>query len=179
MSFVDTLIAAGTAVAAVATVIAGLYQYRRGQITKRQEVLFRLLKELNESMELSLARELLVYGYVKKIKDDTKADLNGDPMVENYSIEQLEFLRDPTTRIEDPRKLEIKDSLDKFIVFLSQVGYFIKVGSIGRVEILYLKYWFDLTLRYELLRHYIDASEFPLYQMLLKELSKHDISYRR
>lgn len=61
-------VAAAAAATAVGGVAWGVYQYRKGQITQRQQVLFELVKELNESPDMRLAKEILGYDY-KKTKE--------------------------------------------------------------------------------------------------------------
>jgi hypothetical protein len=58
----------------------------------------------------------------------------------------LEFLKEPTKGLDDPGMLEIKDSLDSFIVFLGKVGYSLDVGAIELAEIIYFQYWIHKTL---------------------------------
>ena len=75
MSVADS-VAAVTAGLAAAGVLWGVYQYRKGQITQRQGVLFQVIKEFNEPHEMILAKEILGYGYVRHLKDCWEKDLS-------------------------------------------------------------------------------------------------------
>lgn len=166
-------IALATALAAMGGVFWGVYQYGKAQVTQRQAVLFELIKELNESPDLILAKQLLGYGHVKKPNDvwKHKGDLN------YYSDHLKEILGKKQRVDDDDGEIEIRDSIDSFIVFLGKVGYSLKVGAIKRNEIIYFQYWIHKTIENDVLQGYInlEGNEFPLYQMLLKELTKSDI----
>jgi hypothetical protein len=156
--------------AAVGTIIWGIIQYRKGLVIQRQQVLFDHISKLN-CKELDDAKMLLAYGHVRKIKDGAKDGAK----VEYYTIKnrELPFLYHPEEEpITDPRMLEIKESLDSFIVFLGKVGYSLEVGAIQRNEIVYFYYWIGRTLKYTEVQDYINNSQFPLYDVLLKELIK-------
>jgi len=168
-------IALATASAALGGVLWGVYQYGKAQVTQRQAVLFEHIKELNQSKDLILAKQILGYGHVKKPKYGWKH--KGDP---NYYSDHLgEILRNKE-RVDDDGELEIKDSIDSFIVFLGKVGYSLKVGAIKRHEIIYFQYWIHKTIKNKMVQDYINQpdNEFPLYQMLLKELTKSGILHK-
>lgn len=161
----SVLVAIITALSGLAAIIPFLYQYRKGQITNRQEVLFAHIKDLNESKELVLAKQLIAY---KKVRNPN----GGWFSPRHYNLKDLQFLKDETDGLDDPGKLEIKESLDSFIVFLGKVGYSLYVGAIERNEIMYFQYWIYKTLDDEVVQDYINHHQFPLYQMLLEELTK-------
>jgi hypothetical protein len=162
-------IAAVTAAAGIGGILWGVYQYRQGQAAKRQEVLFLLVKEFNESENLHYAKQILGYNSVK-VKDKNNQD-----KYHRYSIEQLgQILKnDKEKSFNDPGELDIRDSFDNFIVFLGKIGYSLKVGAIKRHEILFFKYYIDKAKNNDAVERYSKTNEFPLYRILLNEYNKY------
>lgn len=161
---VSTIIAAVTAVAAIAAIIFGLIQYGKGQTTQRQRVLFELVKELNDSPDMKLAKEILGYGLVNNPNENWRHE--AEP---GYYCKQrlTEFLVEK--RLDDPGALEIRNSFDSFIVFLGKIGYSLKVGAIKRSELVYFHYYIRKTIDTPEVTRYIARSQFPLYFVLLRE----------
>lgn len=175
---VPTLIAAVAAAAALGGVFWGIYQYRQGQAAKRQEVLFLLVKDFNESKDLNLAKEILGYDHLRKTEETKDWQHIDEPHY--YSVDKLgEILKSDKERSElssapaNPEELAIRYSFDNFIVFLGKIGYSLKVGAIKRHEILFFKYYIDKAKENPAVEHYTTANEFPLYRLLLKEYSKY------
>jgi hypothetical protein len=173
----DTLAETVTVLAAAAALLWGIYQYRKGQIIQRQQVLFELIKELNESKDLIHAKDIL--GYHNAKHPGNKWRHKDDP--DYYSDKNLpKFLsyQEKRTDEDDPGELEIRISFDNFIVFLGKIGYSLKVGSLKRHEIIYFQYYIRRTMKNEVVTSYIEQSEFPLYRILLRELKKYGILRR-
>jgi hypothetical protein len=167
----DYYVALATVLAAMIPVILGIRQYAKGQVTQRQQILFDLINELNKSPEFGLAKKLLGYGYVE-IPNKTK-NPNGPDCY--YIVGNLPFLKNykkdsGIIHMDDPGELQVKESLDSFIVFLGKVGYSLSVGAIALNEIIYFQYWIGKTRTNKAITEYISNNEFPLYGVLVKEL---------
>lgn len=177
-------VALATVLAAMIPVFLGIRQYAKGQVTQRQQVLFGLIDELNKSPALEPAKRLLGYDYVETPKPLNKTRNPEGPAC-CYFVETLSFLRnykkdssdkkdsrDSPVRIDDAGELQVKESLDSFIVFLGKVGYSLSIGALSLNEITYFQYYIGKTRTNVIVKDYIRNNEFPLYMVLLKELKK-------
>jgi len=158
---------AGAALVALAGVFWGIYQYTKGLKIQRQQVLFGLIKELNDNEKLDYAKQLLGYGHVLYQRDSKDPNTRRD-----YKVDDLIFLKNPKEYKDDEGEIEIKDSLDSFIVFLGTVGYSLQVGAIAANEVTYFQYWIHRTIDNQGVMNYASSKEFPLFLILVKELLK-------
>jgi hypothetical protein len=182
------IIAAAAAAPAIFGVLWGVYQYTKGQTTTRQKVLFKAIKEFNESKEMQIAKDVLSYGYVRRPKEKKKENDQHQYILTYYSKTNLEtILRSPkkdTTMdyVTDPAEIDIRNSFDSLIVFLGKIGYLLGVRAITLDETLYFQYYIHKTHKdkeFQAVQEYIDNYDFPLYKILIEELDRHSKWYLR
>ena len=142
----------------------GVYQYRKGQITTRQKVLFEAIEDFNESKELRIAKDILGYGYVRHSKENKKEyDQTDLKTILRYPKKDTPFV---------PAEIDIRNSFDALLVFLGKIGYMLMVGVITRNEALYFRYYIGKIEANDNVRNYAKENQFPLYKILLDELKK-------
>jgi|SRR5215216_276525 len=163
-------VATATAAAAVGGVLWGVYQYAKRRITARQQVLFEVIKEFNESDQIKIAKDILGYGNVRK--ENKKPNWKQpDSYYNKTHLDQILRIIPAATEVEQGEK-DIRDSFDSLIVFLGKIGYLLMVGAITRDETLYFRYYIQKIQADPNVRKYAKDYEFPLYRILLDELKK-------
>ena len=125
-------------VAGIGGLIWGIYTYKETQILKRQEILFPLIKEFDESDKMY---------YSKAILDDVviPPENGWEKQMGYYHISELEtILRNHTTRsITDHGEAAIRESFDALLDFFAKLEYLFNIGLIKKQEISYFRYYIN------------------------------------
>jgi hypothetical protein len=143
----------------------GLYTYRKEPLLKRKDVLFPLIKELDESKEIM---------YAKKILDDINIKPEQCWIYPNdyYNKENLERIlryHEPKGII-DPGEYAIRMSFDALLDFFCKLEYLRKIKLIKPEEIDYFKYYINKAAAEPSVIRYVSKYNFPLYGILDKDL---------
>lgn len=139
----------------------GLYTYKKEQLLKRKDMLFPLIKELDESKEMMYAKNILDDIYIKpkqcwKYPDDY------------YHIDNLEIiLRYHIPKgIDDPGEAAIRKSFDALLDFFCKPEYLRKIKLIKPEEIDYFNYYIKKAADEPSVICYVRNYNFPLYGIL-------------
>ena len=142
----------------------GLIQYEENKKLKRQEIIFPLTKEFEESDKLKNAK-LILDGFILDARDPYH------PERTNWQRKELDrlgkgyyrknnlntILRVPKNydKISDPGEMDIRNSFDSLLDFFGKLGYLIHIKIITRKEIIYFQYYIDKIIETKDVRLYI------------------------
>jgi hypothetical protein len=166
---IEGLIPVAAVIGAVGGSIAsvwGIYEYRQGQIIKRKEILFELIKELETCNKIQLIRNILDR-YVIPPENNWRHFNEKN----YYSLKNLnEILVEGN---DDPGAIEIKKSLDELLRFLSRTEYLLNIGVIKKSETEYFKYLVVEALRNQAITEFAKYY-FPLYTGMRDRIIKEE-----
>lgn len=161
--FVDWILAS----AGIGGLIWGIYTYREGQIAKRVEILFPLIREFDTSEEMILAKEILD---AKRIQGKKIDNSSNDPR--EYDIRKLDrVLRYDESRVFTGAEEKIRESFDSLLDFFCKMDYLLEIGILKGHEISYFKYYIDRAVKIDALIKYAVAYNFPFHGYLDKKLN--------
>jgi hypothetical protein len=166
-------VATATAAAALGGVLWGVYEYSKARITARQQVLFEVIKEFNQSDQMKIAKDILGYGNVRKENKKKNWEQPDSYYSKDHLAQILRYIPPgtPGTEVEQGEK-DIRDSFDALIVFLGKIGYLLMVGAITQDETVYFRYYMQKIQDDPNVREYTEKYDFPLYMILLDKLRK-------
>jgi hypothetical protein len=140
----------------------GLYTYKKEQLLKRKDILFPLIKELDEeSKEIRYAKNILDDRNIKPEQDWKNPD-------DYYNIENLEIILryHKPKGISDPGEVAIRRSFDALLDFFCKLEYLRKIKLIKAEEIEYFNYYIKKAADEPSVICYVRNYTFPLYGIL-------------
>jgi hypothetical protein len=164
---IEGLIPVAAVIGAVGGSIAsvwGIYEYTQGQIVKRKEILFELIKELETCNKIQLIRNILDR-YVVTPEPNWR-HLNEKKY---YSVKNLSEILDEEN--DDPGAIEIKKRLDELLRFLSRIEYLLNIRVLKESETEYFNYLVLETMRNQAIIDFAQ-SDFPLYTKMRERITK-------
>lgn len=155
------------AVAAAGGGIGGLIAWMRSHMRiKRQEYIFSLMKEFDDSGKMEYAKKIL-NGVAIPPKDGWKNDLTY-----YHKSNLINILRDDKNNsISDFGEASIRESFDSLIGFLYKLECLVEEGLIKRKEIRYFQYYVDKVVDEKAVLAYIIRNKVPLQGRLDERLS--------
>jgi hypothetical protein len=140
----------------------GLYTYKKEQLLKRKDILFPLIKELDEESKVII--------YAKNILDDRniKPEQGWKYPDDYYNIENLEIILryHKPKGIIDPGEVAIRRSFDALLDFFCKLEYLRKIKLIKAEEIEYFNYYIKKAADEPSVISYVRNYNFPLYGIL-------------
>lgn len=143
----------------------GVYNFRQNQILKRQEIILPLIKEFDESENLSHAKKILD-GFVLERQEEWNANYNYGPS--NLGI-ILRYLYDKD-KVIDKGEISIRGSFDSLLDFFGKLGYLMDINVITIKEINYFVYFINKALANPHVISYALNYDFQMFAVLLGKL---------
>lgn len=175
---IEIIIKVATTVATILAILFAVYQYKKGQIWQKGNIILSLIDSFENNDRIRLAREMLDWDEREVVLDDKRKIQFTNLML----IKALEVVEMDDKRFSKEESL-IRDCFDSFFDFFHKLDSFQQNGLITFKELNYFFYYFELIrdigvykkdpLLKQTVEKYIDAYHFIGISKLLEEYSKY------